>query len=79
MPVLEQENPLAKSYVAKFAAGAIAIGVVSIADVAVPLAGGFMYPLFLLCLQQLVKVKDKEWLSKTFHESKVNLQSMLTG
>ena len=79
MPELEQENALAKSYVAKFAASAIANGAISIADVALPLAGGFLYPLFLLCLQQLVKVKGKDWLSKAFHESKVNLLNMLPG
>jgi len=79
MSKLEQENPLAKSHVAHFAAAAVSNGVISIAELASPLTSGFLYPLFLLCLQQLAKLKDKEWLVKAFHNSKVNLQNMLPG
>jgi len=79
MSTLEQENPLAKSYVAQFAAAAVSNGIISIAELASPLTGGFLYPLFLLCLQQLAKLKDKEWLVKAFHSSKVSLQNMLPG
>lgn len=77
MSALEQENPLAKSYVAKFAAGAVASGVISIGDLASPMTGGYLYPLFLLCLQQLSKMKGKDWLAKAFSESKVSLHGML--
>jgi len=79
MSQLEQDSPLAKSYVAQLAAAAVANGVITVAELASPLTGGFLYPLFLLCLQQLVKLKDKEWLVKAFHDSKVNLQNMLPG
>jgi translation initiation factor 4G len=77
MASLEQENPLAKSYVAKFAAGAVANGVVSIAELASPMTGGHFYPLFLLCLQQLAKLKERDWLAKAFCDSKVSLHNML--
>lgn len=76
---LEQENPLAKSNVAQFAATAVYHGIITIAQLASPLTGGFLYPLFLLCLQQLAKAKDREWLVKVFRDSKVNLQNMLPG
>jgi translation initiation factor 4G len=76
---LEAENALAKSHVAQFAAGAVSSGVVTIAELASPLTGGAHYPLFLLCLQQLAKLKDKDWLVEAFHASKLNLQSMLPG
>jgi len=79
MSELERETPLAKSHVAQFAAAAVANGVVAISELASPLAAGFQYPLFLLCLQQLAKAKDREWLVKAFHDSKVNLQNMLPG
>ena len=79
MSKLEQEKPLAKSHVAQIAAAAVSHSVITIAELASPLTNGFLYPLFLLCLQQLAKVKSKEWLVKAFHDSKVNLQSMLPG
>jgi len=79
MSKLEEENPLAKSHLAQFAAAAVSNSIITIAELASPLTGGFLYPLFLLCLQQLAKTKDKEWLVKAFRDSKVNLQSMLPG
>jgi len=79
MSKLEQENPLAKSHVAQFAAAAVSNSIISIAELASPLTSGFLYPLFLLCLQQLAKLKDNEWLVKAFRDSKVNLQNMLPG
>lgn len=77
IPALEQNIPLAKSYLAKFAANAVASDIIGLADLATPLNGGIQYPLFLLCLQQLVKIKDRDWLAKNFTESKINLQNML--
>lgn len=77
IPALEQNIPLAKSYLAKFAANAVASDIAGLADLATPLNGGIQYPLFLLCLQQLVKIKDRDWLAKNFNESKINLQNLL--
>jgi len=79
MSQLEQQRPLAKSHVAQFAAAAVSNGIITIAELASPLTAGFLYPLFMLCLQQLAKLKDKEWLVKAFNDSKVNLQNMLPG
>lgn len=79
MPQLEVDVPLIKSHTAKFAARAVSDGIVTLAELAEPLHNGVRYPLYLLCLQQLHKQNDKEWLVKAFNESKVNLQDMLPG
>nr|DBA17612.1 TPA: hypothetical protein GDO54_003032 [Pyxicephalus adspersus] len=76
-PKLEVDIPLVKSYLAQFAARAIIAELVSIAELAQPLENGTHFPLFLLCLQQLAKLKDKEWLTELFQQSKVNMQKML--
>lgn len=76
-PKLEVDIPLVKSYLAQFAARAIIAELVSISELAQPLENGTHFPLFLLCLQQLAKLKDKEWLTELFQLSKVNMQKML--
>lgn len=78
-PKLEGDIPLVKSYLAQFAARAIIADLMSIADLAHPLENGVHFPLFLLCLQQTAKLKDKEWLTDLFQQSKVNMQKMLPG
>ncbi|XP_073460181.1 eukaryotic translation initiation factor 4 gamma 2 [Aquarana catesbeiana] len=76
-PKLEVDIPLVKSYLAQFAARAIIAELVSISELGQPLENGTHFPLFLLCLQQLAKLKDKEWLTELFQLSKVNMQKML--
>uniref|UniRef100_A0A3P8X0K0 Eukaryotic translation initiation factor 4 gamma 2 n=2 Tax=Cynoglossus semilaevis TaxID=244447 RepID=A0A3P8X0K0_CYNSE len=76
-PDIEEEVPLVKSYLAQFAARAIIADLSSIADLAHQLENGMHFPLFLLCLQQMVKLKDREWLTEQFQQSKVNMQKML--
>lgn len=76
-PKLEVDIPLVKSYLAQFAARAIIADLVSISELAQPLENGTHFPLFLLCLQQLAKLKDREWLTDLFQQSKVNMQKML--
>ncbi|XP_018410776.1 PREDICTED: eukaryotic translation initiation factor 4 gamma 2-like [Nanorana parkeri] len=76
-PKLEVDTPLVKSYLAQFAARAIIAELVSISELAQPLENGTHFPLFLLCLQQLAKLKDKDWLTDLFQQSKVNMQKML--
>uniref|UniRef100_W5KS63 Eukaryotic translation initiation factor 4 gamma 2 n=1 Tax=Astyanax mexicanus TaxID=7994 RepID=W5KS63_ASTMX len=76
-PKLEDDIPLVKSYLAQFAARAVIAELMSIADLAHPLENGTHFPLFLLCLQQTAKLKDKEWLTDLFQQSKVNMQKML--
>ncbi|GLD47473.1 eukaryotic translation initiation factor 4 gamma 2a [Lates japonicus] len=76
-PKIEEEVPLVKSYLAQFAAHVVVADLVSITDLAHQLENGAHFPLFLLCLQQLVKLKDREWLTDLFQQSKVNMQKML--
>ncbi|XP_076879747.1 eukaryotic translation initiation factor 4 gamma 2a isoform X2 [Brachyhypopomus gauderio] len=76
-PKLEGDIPLVKSYLAQFAARAIIAELVSVADLAHPLENGTHFPLFLLCLQQTAKLRDREWLTDLFQQSKVNMQKML--
>ncbi|XP_074522620.1 eukaryotic translation initiation factor 4 gamma 2a [Halichoeres trimaculatus] len=76
-PKIEEEVPLVKSYLAQFAARAIIADLVSISDLAHQLENGAHFPLFLLCLQQMVKLKDREWLTDLFQQSTVNMQKML--
>uniref|UniRef100_A0AAV2L2J4 Eukaryotic translation initiation factor 4 gamma 2 n=1 Tax=Knipowitschia caucasica TaxID=637954 RepID=A0AAV2L2J4_KNICA len=76
-PKIEQDVPLVKSYLAQFAARAVIAELVTVAELAHPLENGTHFPLFLLCLQQAAKLKDKEWLTDLFTQSKVNMQKML--
>uniref|UniRef100_A0A665UYY7 Eukaryotic translation initiation factor 4 gamma 2 n=1 Tax=Echeneis naucrates TaxID=173247 RepID=A0A665UYY7_ECHNA len=76
-PKIEEEVPLVKSYLAQFAAHAVVADLVSIADLAHQLEDGAHFPLFLLCLQQMLKLKDRDWLTDLFQQSKVNMQKML--
>uniref|UniRef100_A0A672Z338 Eukaryotic translation initiation factor 4 gamma 2 n=1 Tax=Sphaeramia orbicularis TaxID=375764 RepID=A0A672Z338_9TELE len=76
-PKIEVDVPLVKSYLAQFAARAIIAELVSVAELAHPLENGTHFPLFLLCLQQAAKLKDREWLTDLFQQSKVNMQKML--
>lgn len=78
-PKLEGDIPLVKSYLAQFAARAVIADLLGVADLAHPLENGIHFPLFLLCLQQTAKLKDKEWLTDLFQQSKVNMQKMLPG
>lgn len=78
-PKIELDVPLVKSYLAQFAARAIIAELVSVAELAHPLENGTHFPLFLLCLQQAAKLKDREWLTDLFQQSKVNMQKMLPG
>uniref|UniRef100_A0A8C6SU23 Eukaryotic translation initiation factor 4 gamma 2 n=1 Tax=Neogobius melanostomus TaxID=47308 RepID=A0A8C6SU23_9GOBI len=76
-PKIEEEVPLVKSYLAQFAARAIIAELIHISDLAHQLENGSHFPLFLLCLQQMVKLKDREWLSELFQQSKINMLKML--
>ncbi|XP_052066072.1 eukaryotic translation initiation factor 4 gamma 2-like [Mytilus californianus] len=77
MSAMEAEIPLIKTYLAKFAAMGVTEGVITLAELADPMENGAYYPLFLLCLQQIHKIKDKKWLVASFNNSKINLQKML--
>ncbi|KAG7266444.1 hypothetical protein CRUP_005636 [Coryphaenoides rupestris] len=76
-PKIEVDVPLVKSYLAQFAARAVIGELVSVSELAHPLENGTHFPLFLLCLQQTAKLRDREWLTDLFQQSKVNMQKML--
>ncbi|XP_077453662.1 eukaryotic translation initiation factor 4 gamma 2b [Stigmatopora argus] len=76
-PKIEVDVPLVKSYLAQFAARAVIAELLSVDELAHPLENGTHFPLFLLCLQQTAKLKDREWLTDIFQQSKVNMQKML--
>ncbi|KAK6973350.1 eukaryotic translation initiation factor 4 gamma 2 [Biomphalaria glabrata] len=77
MSDLETDVPLVKSIMARFGATAVTLGLVTLTDLAEPFEGGVHYPLFLLCLQNIHKMKDKEWLFDTVNRNKIDLQKML--
>ena len=79
MSDLEADVPLVKSHVARFAAYGVTENIVSLLDLSEPMEQGSFYPLFLLCLQQMLKLRDSKWLVNVFNESKMNLQMMLPG
>ena len=68
-----------KSYLAQFAARSIMAELISVAELAHPLENGTHFPLFLLCLQQAAKLRDRDWLADVFQQSTVNMQRMLPG
>ncbi|KAG7252513.1 hypothetical protein CRUP_019214, partial [Coryphaenoides rupestris] len=76
-PNLEDQIPKVKSYLAQFCARAIISDLVTIGELAAPLENGNHFPLFLLCLQQVAKRKDPDWLTDLFLQSKVNMNKML--
>ncbi|CAL8243679.1 unnamed protein product [Lota lota] len=76
-PNIEDQIPMVKSYLAQFCARAIIADLVSIAELASPLENGNHFPLFLLCLQQVAKRNDPDWLTDLFLQSKVNMSKML--
>ncbi|ESO83290.1 hypothetical protein LOTGIDRAFT_133686 [Lottia gigantea] len=77
LPELEKEIHTVKSYIAKYGAMAVTKGLISLAELAEPLYNGVQYPLFMLCLQQMHKMKDKDWLLTTYNNSKLDLMKML--
>ncbi|XP_033117991.1 eukaryotic translation initiation factor 4 gamma 2-like [Anneissia japonica] len=74
---LEVDYPLIKSSIATYAARAVIDNVVTLSELCEPMENGAYYPLIMLCLQRLQKLKDKEWLVKLVNDSKINLLKML--
>lgn len=79
MSELEAEFPLIRSYVSTFAASSITGQIVTLNELAEPMENGAYYPLFLISLQQMHKIKGKDWLANLFNESKLDLIKMLPG
>ena len=76
---LETDVPLIKTYVALFGAHAVTDNIISLLELTEPMEQGAFYPLFLICLQQMLKLRDRQWLVNVFNESKMDLQNMLPG
>lgn len=74
---LEGSVPLLKSLIGQFVARALLSDVMSVCEVAAPLANGTHFPLFLLCLQQAARLRDPHWLSHTLTHSRLNIITML--
>uniref|UniRef100_UPI00358EC28C eukaryotic translation initiation factor 4 gamma 2 n=1 Tax=Myxine glutinosa TaxID=7769 RepID=UPI00358EC28C len=74
---LESTVPQVKSCAAQLAARAVASGLVGLAEAAGPLENGQHFPLLLLCLQQLARLRDPDWLADTFQASRINMTKML--
>lgn len=77
MSELEANVALIKTYVSGFAAFAVTESIVTLQELASPMEQGMYYPLFLICLQQMLKRKDRDWVRNVFNESKMDLQNML--
>jgi translation initiation factor 4G len=78
LPSMEVDNPLVKSLMSRHVAVAVTHDIISLTDVAQLLEDGALYPLFLLCLQQLVSITDDtNQLTRIFHENQLNLMNKL--
>lgn len=77
MSEMEAEFPLIRSFVSTFAASSITGQIVTLNELAEPMENGAYYPLFLISLQQMHKIKGKDWLANLFNESKLDLIKML--
>ncbi|XP_065582047.1 eukaryotic translation initiation factor 4 gamma 2-like isoform X1 [Artemia franciscana] len=77
LSLLEVEVPRVKSYVAGYIARSVNDEILTLSEVATPLEAGAHFPLFLLTLQQLSKIMDKDKLYQLFINSKISLLSML--
>lgn len=79
--ISKKETELAgiKSSAASLVALLLDKNLVNLREVADSLTGGFLFPLFLLILKQLSKLKDEEELKKVFKDSDVVMEKMLPG
>ncbi|XP_044737371.1 eukaryotic translation initiation factor 4 gamma 2 [Chrysoperla carnea] len=77
IPDKEAEYPRITSLVASIAAQGILKNLFTLSDVANFTENGAHYPLFLLVLQKINKLRGKSDLTKIFNESKVNLLTQL--
>lgn len=76
---LESEISRIKTISASLIARLVTSDLVTLKQVADQLVSGRHFPLFLLILQHMIKIKDKEWLGGIFKECKINMQIMMPG
>ncbi len=74
---LESEYHCVKSNISMYAARAVCDLIITFDDLGVLMRHGAHYPLFFLCMQNIHKLKTKEWLRAQLEKSKISLIEML--
>nr|XP_039257067.1 eukaryotic translation initiation factor 4 gamma 2-like isoform X1 [Styela clava] len=74
---LESEIPLIKSSMGNLLSKVVLFELLALSDLGEMLVGGYHFPLFLLTLQQMSKVKVEDWITHEFQESKIKMIEML--
>uniref|UniRef100_F6R3K6 W2 domain-containing protein n=1 Tax=Ciona intestinalis TaxID=7719 RepID=F6R3K6_CIOIN len=74
---LETSVPRSKSITASLLARLILSDLATLHGIAELLHSGYHFPLFLLTLQQLVKLNDKDWLLAMYKQSKVDMLNLM--
>lgn len=74
---LESEYHCVKSNISMFAARAVCDCIITFDDLGLLMRHGAHYPLFFLCMQNMHKLRSKEWLRSQLEKSKINLIEML--
>jgi len=74
---LESEYHCVKSNVSMYAARAVCDSIITFDDLGIVMRHGTHYPLFFLCMQNMHKLKSKEWLREQLERSKISLIEML--
>ena len=75
----EENIPRIKSAAASLLARLVIHSLIELTIVVEFLKGGSHFPLFLLMLQQLNKIKDKSWLVDVFKKSQIDMRLMMPG
>lgn len=74
---LESEYHCVKSSISMFAARAVCDLIITLDDLGALMRHGAHYPLFFLCMQNIHKLRTKEWLRQQLERSKISLVEML--
>lgn len=74
---LESEYHCVKSNISMFAARAVCNTIMTFDELGAIMKHGAHYPLFFLCMQNMHKLKTKEWMRAELEKSKINLLEML--
>ncbi|XP_076801566.1 eukaryotic translation initiation factor 4 gamma 2-like [Clavelina lepadiformis] len=74
---LESELPRIKSVMASLLARVVVHDLLTLKEVAMRLEGGYLFPLFLLMLQQMMRIKNKDFLLSLFTESNIKMMTMM--
>lgn len=75
----ESEITGIKSSVASLIALLLDADLVNLREVADPLTGGVLFPLFLLILKETAKLKGEDRIAKIFQDSDIEMEKMFPG